>query len=292
MVWPPGSQSLDDAFDKLRWAKEHFETLRREIEPFAERDTHTIRCEVDPDTGQYSFSVHNLERPDSDDWGLRVGDCLHNARTALDYLMVRLFSLVTGNSPRFVERVEFPISDDPDKFNPKSGSCARAVIEMRKHPAFSGYLARIEELQPFNRGNQSIWGTVSVDEGMARPLFPIPVLHALPTALKRLSRLDNLDKHRVIHAAWLAIKAADGVPTDFIPPDFDFKGSYTYQGPLENDTEIGSMQFTTPLPYEWQPSEVDMKRHFPLVVSIYDELRFAGSVLEVLPFCLWGSRPC
>lgn len=85
--------------------------------------------------------------------GAHDRDCLHNARTALNYLMVRLFSLVTENKPRLIGKVEFPIFDDPARFDPKSGSTAPAVIEMRKHTAFSGYLARIEELQPFNFGN-------------------------------------------------------------------------------------------------------------------------------------------
>src|SRR3954452_21619359 len=119
-IWPPGRQSLDDAFDKLRWAEHHLETLRSEIEPFEQRDAHTISFEVDADAGKYTFYIHDLEEPESGDWGLIVGDCLHNARTALDYLMVRLFSLVTDDDPRLIENVQFPITDDPEGFLPRS----------------------------------------------------------------------------------------------------------------------------------------------------------------------------
>jgi hypothetical protein len=168
---------LSDAYDKLRWARNHYETLRGQIQPFEQRDSHTITCEVDPDAGEYVFYVHSLEPPDPD-WGLWIGDCLHNARTALDYLMVRLVALVRGIPPRDVEDIQFPIYDDPQKFASRMGG-------LKKEPLFSGYLTRIEELQPFHQGNPSIWGLNG----------NLPLLHALPTALQRLSLLDNVDKH-------------------------------------------------------------------------------------------------
>jgi hypothetical protein len=287
MTWPPG-QSLDDAFDKLRWAKHHLEALRVEIKPIEQRDAHTISFSADANTGKYAFYVHDLEELDDGDWSLRIGDCLHNARTALDYLMVRLFALVTGKRPRYVGRVQFPISSDLGHF-------ADATKEARKHPAFSGYLARIEELQPFNLGNQSVWGINPDDPTMATSIFPRPRMHALPISLRRLSLLDNLDKHRVIHATWLGVRGGrtwDSRFTDpdpsFIPAAFDLRGGSTYLGALENGAEIGSMEFATPLPHEWHPDEVDMKRHFPLQVSLADEWTFADGVLEVLQLCVWG----
>jgi hypothetical protein len=243
---------------------------------------------VDADAGQYTFYIHDLEDPESDEWGLMIGDCLHNARTALDYLMVRLFSLVTGDKPRLIGRVEFPICDDRARFDPKSGKTAPAVAEMRKHRPFSGYLARIEELQPFNYGNPSVWGT-QLHEELAKPLFPWPVFHELPKALGTLSALDNLDKHRVIHAAWLAVNTATPfADPPFIPRDFEFRSATTYRGTLEDGAKIGTLGFTTPLPHEWHPSEVDMKRYFPVEVAIYDESGFTNRVLEVLPRCLWA----
>ncbi len=144
--------SLDDAWDKLRWAKKHFEVLRGQIEPFEQRDAHRISVEVDVERGEYKFYVSGLEDPDPD-WGLLIGDCLHNARTALDYVMVRLWAQTTGQDPRDVGNVQFPIYDDPGEFASKVG-------RLRKNLPFSGYLARIEELQPFNAFNPSVWGVV------------------------------------------------------------------------------------------------------------------------------------
>jgi hypothetical protein len=284
--------SLDDALDRLRWAKKHFETIRGQVEPFEQRDTHTISFEVNPDAGEYVFYVHGLE-PVDPDWGLMIGDCIHSARAALDYLMVRLWALVTSEDVRNIERVGFPIivpripdpieSEDQveSAFEAARNEFVSTTGKYRKRPVFSGYLARIEQLQPFNQGNVSIWGT--------NP-HGAPLMHALPSALQRLSTLDNVAKHRAIHAAWIGLKTHAvfvGPPGLTPPPDFKSMGSSYTGNALENGAEIARLHFVPPLPGEWNPSEVDMKRHFPLQVAFTEPGLFNG-VLEVLSLCLWG----
>lgn len=256
--------TLDDGWTKLRWARKHFDPLRREIETFEQNDKHTISHEIDANQGKYTFYIHGLDSPDPD-WGLQLGDCLHNARTALDYLYVRLVALVTGKEPRDIGRGTFPIELDPDNFT-------RPAAEMRKRPNFSGYLTRIEELQPFNIGNPSIWGNTEA---------------LIPAALARLSRLDIADKHRIINAAWagIAFNLFDAFPD--LPGDFQHVTSSLVGSALENDANIGEMWFATPLPREWHPKDVDVKRHFRIQVALDEPLPFKG-VLEAVPFCLWG----
>ena len=265
---------LSDALDKLRWAKHHFDCLRHQIEPFEQRDAHRITLEVNADAGEYVFYVHNLEEPDPD-WGLLIGDCLHNARTALDYLMVRLWALAANKVPKDIGGIAFPIYDSPARF-----AGAPTVTEVRKCLPFGGYLARIEELQTYNIGNVSIWGA-----GDGKPL-----IHGLPTALQRLSRLDNMDKHRVVHATWARVdflRGLDGVHAIELPPGFVTTAGSVEAGPLKDGAEIGRWNFVPPLPQQWQPSEVEMQRSFPLHVAIDDGSPFYG-VLEVLDMCLWG----
>lgn len=268
--------TLNDAWDKLRRAEHHFETLRPEIETFEERDSHTIKCEIDADAGEYSFYVHGLEMVDPD-WGLIIGDCLHNARTALDYLLVRLVAYVTGDDPLEIKTLSFPIFDDPDDFASRVGSLRK------KHPVLNAYVTRIEELQPFNNGNVAIWGIRDLPG-----VRWMPRLALLPAALARLSDLDNIDKHRVVHAAWVG-GVFHGHPFPGIPADFRLKESTGSGGPFEDGAKVGSLRFETPLPHEWEPTEVDMKRHFALQVSFAQPFPVSG-VREVLPFCLWGVR--
>ena len=266
---------LSDARDKLRWAKHHFETLRSQIEPVEQRDTHSMRVEVDPQSGKYEFYVSELE-PTDPDWGLIIGDCLHNARTALDYVMVRLWALVTAQAPADVAWIQFPIHSDPKKF-------ASAVGEHRKELGFSGYLARIEELQPFNAFNPSVWGFGMNVSGTA-PKTPA----SLPFALDRLSMLDNIDKHRVLHATWIGARFGgwNNVGAD-APEGFESIGGSTELEALGEDAKVGEWTFKTPLPSEWKPTQMQMKGYFPLQVS-FREPSPVKRVLEILPWCISG----
>ena len=237
--------TLDDARAKLRWARHHFETVRPQIEAFEQRDAHTFSHEFDTKTGQYTFYVHGLEMTDPD-WGLVIGDCLHNARTALDYLLVRLYAYVAGEDPKDVRVVSFPIYDDPADFASKVGG-------LRKDPVLKHYVTRIEELQPFNLGNPAIWGLRE---------FGLPVYSLLPAALSRLSNLDNIDKHRIVHAAWVG-GVFHAHPFPGMPEDFTFVTGSRAMGPFEDGAEVGTLHFGVPLPHEWEPAQVDIKHTSP-----------------------------
>jgi hypothetical protein len=280
--------SLEDAFEKLRRAKHHFEVLRPQIEAFEQRDAHRISVSVNRDAGRYTFYAHDLE-PVDPDWGLVIGDCIHNARTALDYLVVRLWAMVTGTDAADVEDVQFPIRylhlpdpvvdnvDVQKAFAHARNSFKSDAAKFSKEPGFSGYLATIEQLQPFNHDNPSIWG---LDDGAVR-------FAMLPNALERLARLDNLDKHRVPHATWTGVHLFAGPSIDhFAPEGFKSLGGGTGFA-LEHNAEVGNWSFATPLPGEWEPNEMQMKACFPVQVAFGKPGIFNG-VLEVLQLCLWA----
>jgi hypothetical protein len=200
--------------------------------------------------------------------------------------MVRLVTLATQKHPRDVSSIQFPIYSEREKF-------ASAVGELRKHPVLSGYLARIEELQPFNRGNPSVWGEVDIS---AEALITwVPVQHPLPAALNRLSILDNIDKHRIIHTAWLSVQFDRDRPGEppmeeilKVPRSFIVQGGGINLGPLEDGAEVGSIEFRDAFPADWEPDQVDMKRQFAPRVSLQDEMDRPAGVLDVLLSCVWG----
>lgn len=267
--------TLNDAEDKLRWAIHHFEILRPQIEAFEKRDAHTFTVEANREEGKYTFYVHRLE-PVDPDWGLVLGDCIHNARTALDHLMAQLYAAVTSQDPRVVKRIQFPIATRREDFRGLPG-----VTEADKLLQFSGYLTRMEELQPYNTHNPSIWRMVN-DEGLWRPPYPIG------GALDQLSKLDIIDKHRVIHAVWTGVSLMGGIAApDCWPAEFEKIGGGPGWKPLVDDAEVGHWQFKTPLPSDWEPSQVDMKSSFPIEVS-FDQDVLPKPVLVMLPLYLWA----
>jgi hypothetical protein len=267
--------SLDDAKDKLRWAIHHFEILRPEIEAFEKRDNHSFSVNLDRDEGAYTFHVHGLE-PVDPDWGLVLGDCIHNARTALDYLMVQLFARATQQDPRETTGVLFPISSEPGNFRSLPG-----VVEARKVQSLSGYLARIEELQTYNILNPSVWQLFNAD-GKWSPPYPIA------DPLAQLQQLDIVDKHRVVHAVWAGVSVIKGLASpDPWPSGFAHVASSITAEPLIDGAEIGCWLFETPLPSDWEPSQVDMKSRFPIEVA-FDKQAISKPVLVMLPLCLWA----
>lgn len=260
--------SLRDAREKLRWAERHFEVVRPQIEAFEERDSHRFSVEIDADAGEYVFFVHDLEQVNSD-WSLILGDCIHNARTALDFLAVNLLAIVTGEDPRAIDSILFPIFESPEQFHGRIGGHAK------KHFGFSGYAARLEELQPYNWANFSIW---DVTRG------GMPVAFSLDT----LNRLDNIDKHRGIHPTWTKVDFTGSLLNAGRWPDgFEFIGGSVAGGALENDAQVGHWKFKTPLLHDWTPSQVEMKAHLPLQVAIDEQVPTGQSVLVGVPYCLW-----
>ena len=150
-----------------------------------------------------------------------------------------------------------PSLSDPGGFNDwKTRLQGTAKKRGLPEPLLSGYLARLEELQPYNAWNPSIWGAWNTPAGVSN-------------LLEQISTLDNIDKHRVIHTPW---HGADWWPTHGELPDlperFTRTGSSTTTDPLEEDAYIGAWHFTPPLPSDWQPTQVEMKRAFPLEVCI------------------------
>lgn len=136
---------LPDGFlAKVGRAKCHLDTLKSVVAPFSgEGKAYSIAKEFDAKTREFRFFLRVTTPPDITTWSLIVGDCIHNARTALDHLF---WGLATKQNPSGVEgntsSMNFPILKDFGTFNGRKAKLKSWVGEAA--------LAKIEKLQPFN----------------------------------------------------------------------------------------------------------------------------------------------
>ena len=117
--------------------------------------------------------------------------------------------------------------------NPRSSGCARNYADFLN---FADCLKRIEELQPFNDHNGDVWGPGIPGHAGLRSAATVP------EALRRLARLNNADKHRTLHPAWIGgnlnfFSLVSAVPQDLqaklgIPDPQNPQGLISGVGPL------------------------------------------------------------
>lgn len=123
---------------KLARAQEHFEAIAAIDERFA-----AVLCEVvfreDKDKGIGYFAISLPETPL--ELSTIVGDCLHNLRSTLDYLV---WQIVRSNPPNTPERRNmFPICSSPQEF-------ASQVKRGRLRGVPAAATEIIERLQPYD----------------------------------------------------------------------------------------------------------------------------------------------
>jgi hypothetical protein len=165
---------LDGMLVKLARADEHLDTIQKDIQRLIHTNVDLIPSEFDPNTGQYVFRAQrdNL----SADWlSPVVGDFVHNAKAALDYLVWEL----TGAAG--TTRTEFPIFTDPDRYR------TDAPRKIKGIPPEA--VTVIKKLQPFYGPNSQ----PGHPEWNDPELEPLALLYALNTHDKH--RALNLTEH-------------------------------------------------------------------------------------------------
>src|SRR5438132_4480841 len=104
---------------RLKWerAKQHLEALDAEIGPWPRRKPYRVRPESNAEKTEAILRVDLLDVPPLE-WGVVVGDIVHNWRSALDHLAWQLASL--SSSPP--KQTEFPIFLDRAAYHKASSS--------------------------------------------------------------------------------------------------------------------------------------------------------------------------
>ena len=161
---------LSPSYAKIARAREHFETLKREIERAAKRHPYALKVsKIDPN-GWCTITCVPRQVTEFR-LGIIVGDLVHNLRSALDYIVV---ALVEKSGETVVKSNQFPIFDNGIDFanNAGLGFPGKGNLAGVKYG-----LGEICRMQPFN-------GTPNVEDHF---LFLI-------------NRFSNADKHRVVSA--------------------------------------------------------------------------------------------
>ena len=167
-------------------------------------------------------------------WGVLIGDCIYNLRSALDHLV---WSMIFQHTGRMADWSEFPIFLDGGRYPKvdKKGKPVRTSGLAKVEGLPDGAKACIESLQPYNRKDGP------------PDLHPLWLLH----------QISNHDKHRLVNIAhasitsgYLAIKGlGHGKVERFGLPI----------GALEDGAEVGKIR--PMLGYTLEP-EVEVKGEF------------------------------
>jgi hypothetical protein len=200
------SSPLADAWAKYKRADAHADALHREISVYRESDAVDIVHESDPQTRDYVFRVKVREPPPLREWGLTVGDVLHNLRSALDSLAWQLVILSTGTEPpeQIARKIYFPLAASPDSF------FRRAVLEH----VLPVHRDLMHDVQPYQAG----YG-----------------------ALGTLDELSRQDKHRAIHPTYL-IDDDFTLEPEAVRDCKILRVIYAPVGPLEDGGELARIQ--------------------------------------------------
>jgi hypothetical protein len=130
---------------KLDRAQSHLDELHAEFNEFRDREPYEWDGpHVDENLKRVSYLVKVHEEPKRE-WGLIIGDCIQNLRSALDHLIYALSAGPDGSPPANADICAFPISSSGTGFNSK-----------RTQERISGVDPKARSLvkwwQPFRRG--------------------------------------------------------------------------------------------------------------------------------------------
>lgn len=162
----PEGHPLEGVRLKLDRAEQHLNMLNSQIGDFFQRAPYFVSYERKPDGSEHIFRIHSKETPPLA-FGLLIGDCLQNMRTALDHLAWQLAILSGKSSPD--TRTAFPICATKEAF--EGGRTKPKLKDLSAE-----YRAVIKRLQPFRIGRE------------ARDHW-----------LWHLNELARIDRHRVLH---------------------------------------------------------------------------------------------
>jgi len=205
---------------KFKRACIHLEAIQSIVEAWSKETTYKTISEPDPDGSGLVHCERYVARiggPPLPDISLLLGDCLHNFRGVLDHTIWFASCVNRGDPPPGPKRIAFPAWDDADTYK------ARGL-----HAVSTKVKAVVESLQPYHAGK----------DARSHPLWA-------------LSELNNVDKHREVHAVFqVALAPTIGVSSTNAGVWYEAMDA----GPVEDGTVVARLF----IPLSFQRTEVEV----------------------------------
>ena len=202
---------LDRARLKLRRANYHVNLLLDVVEEFNKLDLCRVAVEQN-DERQAILRVYDV-RPTPPEWGVLIGDCAHNLRSALDHIAYGLARPHFYPDP-VPTTVQFPIFRWRWWYRGERGRRG-AASQMRGFPR--GARTAVEQLQPYHH-----WK------------WPETWL------LWQLAEISNVDKHRLLHVTNVS---AIGTRLSFEPVGASVIEQEVIPGPIKDGAILARLKF-------------------------------------------------
>jgi hypothetical protein len=252
---------------KFNRAKQQFDELRFEMDEFFNQDPkpHFFRGYFDTDTWEWIERFQIREKPPLR-FGVMLGDCVHNLRSALDHLICQL-TMLNGGTMDDCARTQFTIAS-------KSEAQFEGMAKTQLAGLSPMHRAVVKSLQPYHAGDQA-WRH--------------------PLAL--LAELSNADKHRLVNPTYSVLKTDSNAALKRLA-----EGTYEGDGPnpvvawfmakegqrLEHDAVWFRIVFDRSILTE-RPKEVKVSGHLTLGIAFgeigldADSYRhIGGAVLSII----------
>jgi len=226
-----------DTFDGIRLKRsrawDQINSLKADITSFlwSDLDAYVPRVDFNGQTQILTISVHINKVPDAM-WGIRVGEIVHNLRSALDHVIWELFIKNNRQTPRIRDKHQFPIFDNQAGFN----SAIPQFLKGLDNKAID--LIRSEQPFPVSEGGTG--------EDIKSPLW-------------HLKELSNCDKHRTIHLVGILLHEYNFTFPPLIREVTMHKEVIQNAGPIQQDAILARAYF--PGVSEWPFKEREVKGH-------------------------------
>ncbi|WP_333900173.1 hypothetical protein [Agrobacterium pusense] len=149
---------------KILWAKRHIQDIEKLLKSYLESDFYTLKNEYDDKAGFYRVTFE-IKKEAPQVIPLLIGDAIHNLRVALDHIAAEIVGVHSAS-------ISFPFHENKHNHTNAEGKLlghAKTIDDAK--PGLGRFI--VDEIRPYSDGdgNKLLWS---------------------------LSKLDNMDKHRLL----------------------------------------------------------------------------------------------